>query len=83
MAKEAKQAVWVLTYEVNDYDQHGEYFLAVYAKKPTIEQIIDATKKSAPHNDVHALLKFCLHVQAGGGRRGTEHTWFHLREVEI
>ena len=27
--------VWVLTEEYNDYDQHGEYFLAVFKDEPT------------------------------------------------
>lgn len=27
--------VWVLTSEVNDYDQHGDYFLAVFKNKPS------------------------------------------------
>jgi len=31
--------VWILTSEYNDYDQHGEYFEAVFAQKPTLQQI--------------------------------------------
>lgn len=31
--------VWILTEEYNDYDQHGEYFVAVFADKPTTEQL--------------------------------------------
>jgi len=27
--------VWVLTEEVNDYNQHGNYFLAVFKHEPT------------------------------------------------
>ncbi len=27
--------VWVLTEEYNEYDQHGEYFLAVFKDEPT------------------------------------------------
>lgn len=64
--------VWILTEEYNDYDQHGEYFLGVYTSKPTIEQLLG---KGVPQN--------CLrHVLNGGGRKGTEDQWFHLRETE-
>jgi hypothetical protein len=31
--------VWILTEEYNDYDQHGEYFLAVFKKEPTEEDL--------------------------------------------
>jgi hypothetical protein len=33
------QSCWVLTYEVNDYDQHGEYFLMCWPYKPSDEQL--------------------------------------------
>ena len=33
-------SVWVLTSEVNDYDQCGEYFEAVFKEKPTLEQLM-------------------------------------------
>ena len=72
-----------MTYEVNEYDQHGEYFSAVFEKKPTLEQLIDATGHREHYADVGALLKFLLHLQSGGGRVGTEHTWYNLNEVEL
>lgn len=78
-----KPKVWVLTFEVNDYDQHGEYFVDVFAEKPTIEQIIDSTKGYHPSHDVAELLKFCLHVQNGGGRRSVEDVWYNLVEVDL
>lgn len=78
-----KKYVWVLTYETNDYDQHGAYFVAVYESKPKIEQIIDVTGKKEHPSTVAELLKFCLHVQNGGGRRGTEHDWYNLEMVEL
>lgn len=31
--------VWVVTEEINDYNQHGEYLQAVYFNKPTAKQI--------------------------------------------
>jgi hypothetical protein len=65
--------VWVLTSEHNDYDQHGEYFHAVFASKPTAEMMNKAGvgSESAAH-----LLK------TGGGRRKSEDSWYWLREVE-
>lgn len=65
--------VWVLTREENQYDQYGEYFDAVFSKKPTIQQLmthVDDTKIAA------RLL------EKGGGRENDEHTWYFLREVE-
>jgi len=66
--------VWILTEEYNEYDQHGEYFLAVFKEKPTIEK----------------LMKFigdeeeAKHVLAGGGnRRGNEGQWYFLREEPL
>lgn len=35
--------IWVLTQEVNDYNQHGAYFIDAWHEKPTIEQLAKAT----------------------------------------
>ena len=64
--------VFVLTFEHNDYDQHGEYFFAVFANKPTREQLLACQISEA---DVE-------HVLSGGGRQGIEDLWFNLREEE-
>jgi len=61
--------VWVLTREENDYDQHGEYFVAVFGCKPTHQQL---SALEVPTNRLR-------HVLNGGGRVDTENTWFHLR----
>lgn len=65
--------VWVLTEEFNDYDQHGEYFLAVFATKPNHTQL---ASREVPTNSLR-------HVLNGGGREGFESRWFHLRETTI
>lgn len=65
--------VYVLTAEYNDYDQHGEYFEEVWAKKPTVEEL---AKARVPPEE-------CEHVLAGGGRLGDQHRWFHLREEPL
>lgn len=64
-------SVWVLTCEVNEYNQCGEYFVAVFKNKPTsIELTLDC--------DVD--LKTAEHISNGGGRLRVEHTWYFLRE---
>ena len=62
--------VWVLTEEYNEYDQHGEYYLAAFAKKPTAQQLVDAGVEK------HRL----EHVLNGGGRKNTEDHWFNLKQ---
>jgi hypothetical protein len=65
-------SVWVLTEEYNDYDQHGEYFVAVFSEKPTHQQL---TEHGVPQNQLR-------HVLNGGGRVDDEDQWFYLREKE-
>ena len=62
--------VWILTEEYNEYDQHGEYFLAVFAEKPTAEKLI---KIGVHESEVE-------HVLSGGCRIKNEHQWYHLKE---
>lgn len=65
--------VWILTSEYNDYDQHGEYFEAVFAEKPTALQI----QKVCEVNEIGAK-----HILNGGGRNGNEHQWYNLKECD-
>ena len=67
--------VWVLTYEVNDYDQHGEYFEAVYGHRPTLEQLLDVGGMG--RSTAKRL------VAGVSGREGTEHMWWHLHEFDL
>lgn len=62
--------VWILTEEHNQYDQYGEYFLAVFAEKPTSEKL----KKHGVHESE------IEHVLNGGGRKKYEDQWYYLRE---
>lgn len=76
--------VWVLTSEYNDYDQHGEYFEAVFAKKPELEDLLKFFKKKKELPEWQgplAVFEFLLHVQKGGGRMDDEHCWYNLQEV--
>ena len=65
------EEIWVLTSEYNDYDQHGEYFEAVFIGKPTAKQI-----------QKHCLVgeKGAVHILNGGGRVKYEDQWYNLRK---
>lgn len=80
----AKPKVWVLTFETNDYDQRGAYFLAVFGKKPTYEQLADTLKGGSDFPaDIMGAIAFLERLLKGGGRQGDEHTWYNLEEVEL
>lgn len=66
--------VWILTSKYNDYEQHGEYFEAVFAQKPTVEKI----KEICGYNSDDSA----LHILKGGGRIEYEYQWYNLEEVE-
>ena len=65
--------IWILTREINAYDQDGEYFVSAFSQKPTADQI----EKICGYNELGAK-----HVLNGGGRRGTEDEWYNLKTVE-
>lgn len=75
-APEPLQApVWVLTMEVNAYDQEGEYFLAVWGHRPSLEELEQHIIGSG----------YAEHLlETGGGRRSQSHDqWYWLRENTI
>lgn len=73
-APQPDSSVWVLTSSYNDYDQHGEYFEAVFKDKPTRESIMEAC--GVPEEDAD-------HILLGGGRKGGEYVWFNLRQEAL
>ena len=78
-------SVWVLTEEFNDYDQHGEYLVAVFKDKPDVKTLASFLKIDEHTQFVGgpmAALDFILHLESGGGRRGTEYNWYNLRQLE-
>ncbi len=80
----AVKQVWVLTYECNRYDQEGEYFLAVFGQKPNYEQLALALKDASDvPSSVMAAIVFLERLLKGGGRLGTEDTWYNLKEVPL
>lgn len=65
------EEIWVLTSEYNDYDQHGEYFEAVFIGKPTSKQI---------QKHCHVTEQGAVHILNGGGRVKYEYQWYNLRK---
>jgi hypothetical protein len=65
--------VYILTREINEYNQEGEYFEAAFSEKPHHSQL---TEQGVPK---HRL----KHVLNGGGRVGYESEWFMLREYDM
>mgnify|MGYP003638482219 CR=1 FL=1 len=65
----------ILTMEINEYEQYGEYFIAVFDKQPTIQQL----KKVLPDVADEEI----EHIKLTGGRRDSSHEWYHLRKLKI
>lgn len=67
--------VWILTREINEYDQDGEYFEAVFGHVPTLKDLekhITGIKE-----------KYRQHLLKGGGRIEVEEEWYFLKEYKI
>lgn len=77
------KGVWVLTRKINAYEQDGEYFVAVWGKKPTLEQLARhfGYLRDAQTVIDYQALAFLIHVEKGGGRQAIEYEWFNLRHV--
>ena len=48
--------IWMLTYAVNDYDQHGSYPIAVFEEKPTFTEIARFIGVEFPSKDDNETL---------------------------
>lgn len=77
------KGVWVLTREINAYEQDGEYFVAVWEKKPSLEQLAHhfGHVQGGQSGNVMKALAFLMHIEKGGGRQAVEGEWFNLRHV--
>lgn len=69
------QKIWILTAEVNDYNQQGEYFLHAFSEKPTVERLRQL--------DCWEFAVDFEHVANGGGRKDEEDVWYYLREENL
>lgn len=65
---------WILTVTYNNYDQHGDYFVAGWKVKPSLKEL-----KQSIHDLSAKELK---HVLQGGGRIDDEYKWYNLTEIE-
>lgn len=75
--------IWVLTRTHNDYNQHGDYFVAAYKNLPTIQQLTEAIVTNCGPGRGINLIDYAPHVQKGGGRLGVEDVWFNLNPVDL
>ena len=75
-----KDYVWVLKSEYNDYDQHGEYFIAVFRELPTLKQLAKETETSLEYT---LWVEDMEHIQRGGGRKNSEYQWYILDKEEL
>ena len=71
--------MYILTEEFNDYDQHGDYFVAAFKELPTIEII---KKFFKDRGDGEVSDDFCEHLIKGGGRLKHEYVWYNLDYYE-
>lgn len=69
---EQSNSIWVLTREINEYKQDGEYFVDAWNTKPT-HQMLSALGVSQNR---------LRHILNGGGRVGYENEWFYLKEIK-
>lgn len=79
---------WVLTKEMNEYDQYGEYFMEVFKEKPDFQKLLKVLIGHGISLDCDPSEPKIEHVvgnliRKGGGRINYEHTWFYLKEVEM
>ena len=65
--------MFVVTRAINQYDQDGDYLETVFTGKPSMAEI----KSFFQCDD-----EFAEHILNGGGRRGTENTWYYLTEIQ-
>ena len=70
---------WVLTQEYNEYDQIGEYFVAVFQEKPTFNQLKPLVSEECGGPKTGNIVGNLL--RKGGGRIKDEYTWFFLKEI--
>lgn len=68
--------MWILTEQYNEYDQHGEYFIAAWNEKPTIEKLGEV------HWFAGCSEEFLEYILNGGGRIYPEYQWYNLHEYK-
>lgn len=67
--------VWVLTREINEYNQEGEYFIAAYQDKPDLDKLKETITDVSDD--------YLEHILTTGGRLKYEEEWYRLCLVEL
>jgi len=62
--------VWIITYEINEYNQEGQYIHRVFQQKPTKNELDDLGY------DGELLL-------SGGGQKSCEYKWYNLTKLKF
>lgn len=77
--------VYILTFEVNEYDQYGEYYKDCWDHLPTITEIIECLHPHSKWDEFGNIVTedFYNHLIKGGGRIGTQHSWYNLYKKEL
>lgn len=75
--------VWILTREVNQYDQEGAYFVAAFKSKPTIQQLTEFGVDAWESCSGLTLEEYIKHIHDGGGRVAVEQSWYNLEEFGL
>jgi len=73
-----KESVYVVTRCNNDYDQNGEYFVAVFLTHPTEKQLTKMLQDDSYIADKD-LWTTAKHLDKGGGRIKDEDAWYYMR----
>lgn len=75
---------YVLTFEVNAYDQEGEYFICGFKEKPDFHSLKKVIEELYGQ-DIPFIDEIVGNlIRKGGGRsKRLEYTWFWLREEEL
>jgi len=66
---------WIVTREIYEYDQDGEYFVGVFDEKPNFKSL----KEMLPELSDITIGK----LTRGGGRQNNEYEWYKLIKIEV
>jgi hypothetical protein len=70
--------MWVLTMQVNDCGQHGEYFFSAFDHKPSFDEL----KNILPNNTTDEDIVSILNNPSPYGNDGYIPIYFNLREAK-
>jgi len=79
--------MWIITREINEYRQDGEYFFAAYSRQPTLTQLALLFYDKSIDELTDDEILFITSVKRGGGQDacypdGNGNEWFTLHNVE-